>query len=412
MGVAGEHALAVVCCWRSDQSLSYPFVMASKPEYAKRKLVYLPAHLSLLSDNSLRRKTMALMSAILASLSDVQRQAYYLDCANVALAEYDLGAISIHFIQHNAGIVYRLEAINGDACFLLKIHESAGDGLVDTPAQLTAQMAWLHALTEDGRMIVQSPIANRQGEFVTQGQLAELDRLSSICVQRWITAQHVDQWDESHARAVGVLLASLHSISEAWPGSENQEFGSYEDRDLVEAVDSLAVMVDLGLISTEQYDLIRSAGERILTMLANIERTKATFGLIHGDLHQGNVLFDSMKALVLDYGTFRSFFLYDLGVSLYHTSFDTVAIRTALVAGYDSVRPLTKTEHASLEAFMIMSAIFNLAFQATLKEHRLSPINRRNMHQLVEKFCRPFVTEDPFLFEGRPLTMADPSKPV
>jgi Ser/Thr protein kinase RdoA (MazF antagonist) len=355
---------------------------------------------------------MVYMSSILVSMSDVQRQAYYLDCAKVALADYDLGAISIHFVQHNAGIVYRLEEINGDARFLLKIHESAGDGFVDTPAQLAAQMAWLQALTEDGRIIVQSPIANRQGEFVTQVQLAGLDRLASICVQRWITAQHMDNWDEAHARAVGVLLASLHSISEEWPGSENKEFGSYEDRYLVEAVDSLAVTVDLGLISTEQYDLIRRAGERILAMLAYTERSKATFGLIHGDLHQGNVLFDGMKALALDYGTFRSFFLYDLGVSLYHTTFDTVAIRNALVAGYDSVRPLSKAKHASLEAFMIMAALFNLAFQTTLKEHRLSPINRRNMRQFVEKFCQPFLTEEPFLFDGRLLTMADPSAPV
>ncbi len=355
---------------------------------------------------------MVYMSSILASMSDVQRQAYYLDCAKVALADYDLGAISIHFIQHNAGIVYCLKDINGDARFLLKIHESAGDGLMDTRAQLTAQMAWLQALTEDGRVIVQSPIANRQAEFVTQVQLAGLDRSSSVCVQRWITAQHLDNWDEPHARSVGVLLASLHSISEEWSGSENTQFGSYEDRHLVEAVDSLAITIELGLINAEQYELIRRARERILAMLAHTERTKATFGLIHGDLHQGNVLFDSMKALALDYGTFRSFFLYDLGVSLYHATFDTVAVRNALVAGYASVRPLSKAEHASLEAFMIMSALFNLAFQATLKEHRLSPINRRNMRQFVEKFCRPFVTEESFLFDGRALTMADPSEPA
>jgi Ser/Thr protein kinase RdoA (MazF antagonist) len=350
---------------------------------------------------------MVYLSAHLAAMSDVQRQAYYLDCAQVALAEYDLGAISIHFIQHNAGIVYRLEANEGDARFLLKIHESAGDGLMDTPAQLAAQMAWLQALTADGRVIVQSPIANRQGELVTQVQLAGLDRLSSVCVQRWITAQHVDQWDEPHARAVGVLLASLHSISEAWPGRDNQDFGCYEAHDLVATVDGLAVTVDLGLISAEQYALIRSAGERIAAMLAQTARTKATFGLIHGDLHQGNVLFDGLQAVALDYGTFRSFFLYDLGVSLYHATFEPVATRHALVAGYDSVRPLTKAAYASLEAFMIMAALANLAFQATLNEHRLSPINRRNMHQLVEKFCRPFVTAEPFLFDGRPLTMTD-----
>lgn len=362
-------------------------------------------HIGALGASS-QRSTMIYMSSLLASMSDAQQREYYLDCARIALAHYELGVMAVHFVQHNAGIVYRLEDASGAARFLLKIHESAGDGLMDTPAQLAAQMAWLHALTEDGRVIVQAPIGNRQGEFVTQVQLAGLDRLSAVCVQRWITAHHVDHWEAEHAYAVGVLLATLHSISAEWVDSANEQFGGYEDKYLVEAIDGLAITVDLALFSAEQYGLIRQAGERIVTMLAQQERSQATFGLIHGDLHQGNVLFEGMKALALDYGAFRSFFLYDLGVSLYHATFDPVAIRHALVAGYDAVRPLTKADHDRLEAFMIMAALFNLAFQATLQEHRLSPINRRNMRQFVEKFCRPFVADESFLFEDHPLTFA------
>ncbi|MEZ4616822.1 MAG: hypothetical protein R2867_15140 [Caldilineaceae bacterium] len=52
-----------------------------------------------------------------------------------------------------------------------------------------------------------------------------------------------------------------------------------------------------------------------------------------------------------------------------------------------------------------MAALFNLAFQATLATHRLSPVNRRNMQQFVEKFCHPFVAGEPFLFDGRSLTV-------
>lgn len=346
---------------------------------------------------------MVYVSSLLAAMNDVQRQAYYAECATIALAHYDLGGVVVHFVQHNAGIVYRLNDADGNARYLLKIHESTGDELGDTPAQLTAQMAWLQALSEDRRVVVQTPIANRAGAFVTQVQLVGLDRLSPVCVQRWITAQHVERWGENHAYAVGALLATLHSISAEWPGSASEQFGSYEDRYLLEAIADLAVTVDLALISAEQYDLIRRAGERISAMLAQQARTTATFGLIHGDLHQGNVLFAGEQALALDYGAFRSFFLYDLGVSLYHTTFDRVAIRYALVAGYAAIRPLTQADHDTLEAFMIMAALVNLAFQATLKEHRLSPINRRNMIQFAEKFCRPFVAGEPFLFVDRPL---------
>lgn len=348
---------------------------------------------------------MVYLSSLLAALDATQKQAYYLQCADLVLVHYALGPLTPHFVQHNAGIVFRLDDAQGEPRFLLKIHESAGDGAVDTPAQLAAQMAWLQALTIDGRVTVQSPIANQQGEWVTLVTLPGLDRHSAACCQRWLTAQHVANWDQTHAYAVGKLLASLHALSEAWAGSDNEQFGAYADQYLGEAIDGLAMTVELGLISAEQYTLIRHAGERIGALLAQQERTPATFGLIHGDLHQGNLLFADITPLVLDYGPFRSFYLYDLGVSLYHATFDVVDIRTALVAGYAAVRPLTAANHAALEAFMIMAALFNLAFQATLSQHRMSPINRRNMQQFVEKFCRPFVAGEPFLFTGRSLLM-------
>ncbi|MCB0126529.1 MAG: hypothetical protein KDE58_29935 [Caldilineaceae bacterium] len=82
---------------------------------------------------------MVYISSLLASMTDNQRQEYYATCAKTALADYDLGAYSTHFVQHNAGIVFRLDNPQGEPHFLLKIHESAGDGLMDPPEQLAAQ---------------------------------------------------------------------------------------------------------------------------------------------------------------------------------------------------------------------------------------------------------------------------------
>jgi hypothetical protein len=55
------------------------------------------------------------MSSLLALLNEAQRQEYYLDCARVALAHYALGSVSIHFVQHNAEMVYRLDDAAGEA---------------------------------------------------------------------------------------------------------------------------------------------------------------------------------------------------------------------------------------------------------------------------------------------------------
>ena len=352
---------------------------------------------------------MKLLSTILAAFTPEQKLHYYDQCAAALFPHYALdealSEMTAHFIQHNAGIVFRLDDAAGNARYLLKIHESAGDSLMDTPAQIETQMAWLAQLANDGEVVVQTPFANRDGNYVTLTQLAGMDRLSPATLQKWITAEHVAQWQPQHAFAVGELLATLHRISSQWQGRDSEQFGAYHEDFLRNDVERLAITLELELIDAEQYQLIRRSGERILAMLAQIERTPESWGLIHGDLHQGNVLFDGGKAVALDFGAFRSYYLYDLGVSLYHASFDEVAIRNALVAGYHSIRPLSQPDRDALEGYMIAAALGNLAFQTTLKEHRLSAINRRNMLQFVEKFCRPFVANEPFLFDGRSLTI-------
>ena len=52
---------------------------------------------------------MVSMSSLLAALDETQKHAYYLQCADLVLAHYDLGPLTPHFVQHNAGIVFRLD---------------------------------------------------------------------------------------------------------------------------------------------------------------------------------------------------------------------------------------------------------------------------------------------------------------
>ena len=67
------------------------------------------------------------------------------------------------------------------------------------------------------------------------------------------------------------------------------------------------------------------------------------------------------------------------------------------MAGYNALRPLSLADHTALKAYTIMAATANLAFQAILPNHRLSPINQRNMIHFAEAFCRKFVNNEPFL---------------
>ena len=337
------------------------------------------------------------LNTLLVNLLPEQRNAFYLACAHQVLAHYTLDALTPHFIQHNAGVVFRLDDRAGQPQAMLKIHENAGDSGNDTPEQIEAQLSCLAALAEESGIIVQSPMANRAGGTVSLVHFDGVDQPVACTVQRWINGEHAKQWLPIHAHAIGTLLATIHNHSERWSTADNDQLGRCGASEVREAFATVCGTVEFGLIDAAQRTIIEATGERCVAVIEKAGETANVWGVIHGDLHQGNVFFVDAKPAPIDFNLFRAHYLYDLGVSLYHASFDDLPIRQALVEGYASTRPLSSSAQASLEAYTIMAATLNLAFQAMLPNHRLSPINRRNMIYFAEQFCRNFVNKEPFL---------------
>ena len=79
---------------------------------------------------------MSTLNTLLTNLSAQQRNEFYLCCAHQALEYFDLDSLTPHFIQRNAGIVFRLNDSSGQPHAMLKIHENAGDSGNDTPEQI------------------------------------------------------------------------------------------------------------------------------------------------------------------------------------------------------------------------------------------------------------------------------------
>jgi Ser/Thr protein kinase RdoA (MazF antagonist) len=343
-------------------------------------------------------RRMTNLNTLLTSLPPEERDDFYLRCAHQVLTHYALDTMTPHFIQHNAGVVFRLDDGTGQPQAMLKIHENAGDSGNDTPEQIEAQLGCLAALAEQSGIIVQSPITNRAGGMVAMVHFAGVDRPVACTVQQWISGEHAEQWLPVHAHAIGTLLATIHNHSERWSTADNEQLGRCGATEVQEAFTTVCGTVEFGLIDEAQRAIVESTGERCAAVIEQAGETPNVWGVVHGDLHQGNVFFVDGKPAPIDFNMFRAHYLYDLGVSLYHASFDDLSIRQALVEGYASLRPLSATAIASLEAYTIMAATLNLAFQAMLPNHRLSPINRRNMIHFAERFCRKFVYGEPFLF--------------
>lgn len=220
--------------------------------------------------------------------------------------------------------------------FFLRINEGKAEADVAYEADLVS------ALAARG---VPTPLPVRAGDraYLRAGQ-----RLASLFP--WVDGhhRHLGEVRPADAGAVGAALARLH-LAGLELGPEHHRDGIYTFAAICERFAGFRDHPDAALAPA-----VPVIADEIAWLQARAgERAAAPHGIIHGDLFRDNVLFDGTGAATLiDFEQASTGALvYDLAVCVnawcYVDDFDDALI-TALVGGYQAVRPLDARERALL----------------------------------------------------------------
>lgn len=344
---------------------------------------------------------MSSLNDFLDRLSEEKRHEFFIRVAVAALQRYSIGACRSAFLQHNSGITYHVESADGRSHYLLKVHEPVGTGPRPSLEKIQACMEFLDWLTQTSGLVLQTPIANAEGMFVTKVPISETGETLFCTLQNWIEGEHLDgDFTIAQAEVVGSMMARLHQVSSQWRSLRTAALEDYGEGNLSEEVEQLQKMVDASIISSTQYLAIEEASQRIRHIASVLGTDAGVYGPIHGDLHHENILFAGQDVYPIDFDSLRnSYYLFDLGTTLYHILYQRTEYRSALVDGYSSVRKRPNTERQCLEEFITWSAINNLAFQSTIPRQVQSKLFARNMHQLTDEFCTKLLRDEPFALQ-------------
>jgi homoserine kinase type II len=251
------------------------------------------------------------------------------------LARYDLGrALAFKGIAEgveNSNFLLETEA----GRFILTVYEKRV-----ARADLPFFMGVMETLAQAG-LPCPRPIHARDGAVIQSVRgdkpCAIISFLQGVSAKRPTAAQ---------CRAAGAALARMHEALSGSALARPNALGRAAWPRLFEGRQAAAEALEPGLAE---------AIERDLSDLASLPHDLPT-GVIHEDLFPDNVLFlgDSVSGLIDFYFACTDALAYDLGVMLNawcfeanHREFDLVKGR-ALIAGYESVRPLTPPERAAL----------------------------------------------------------------
>jgi len=196
--------------------------------------------------------------------------------------------------------------------------------------------AWL----ADNDVACAHPVAGRDGEYsrVLNGKDAAL-------VQR-LRGKELASIEPTHCHAVGAELARLHKAGMKFEFERQNAFGIPWLKDTIDLVTPRCDAETVALMQSQLADF-----ERISTGLPT--------GTIHADMFTDNVLFDGdrLSGVIDFYYACDEFLVYDLAITVNDWckqddgGIDSIRA-TALIEGYESIRPLEPEER---EVMPVMS---------------------------------------------------------
>ncbi len=282
--------------------------------------------------------------------------------AEVIEQEYDLAPVDCKLfskvVRTQDNDHYRVKA-EDDTKYVARIYQM-GKPLGREEGDYLFELDWLNFLKGEG-LSVSYPIARRDGRYLGSVNAPEGKRYYALFSFALGTEMSVNNEDQLFR--CGAEMARIHLVSnQSKPKHERQimDLTYLVDRP-VENIMSLwdeSRDEDMDLVLTSAAE----AKEEILSLIENEESTEDSWGPIGGDFHKASVRFDKdgnptfFNFDLCGYG-WRSYDIasFLLNTGLMHKSTD---LSEAFFAGYYSVRPLSRNEHAAISPFLTIRRIW------------------------------------------------------
>ncbi|MBB4824847.1 Ser/Thr protein kinase RdoA (MazF antagonist) [Sporosarcina luteola] len=305
-----------------------------------------------------------------------------------SLQQYDVDWDSIQFVQLSDAITFKI-TMSGNEGYLLRIHSDRW-----SKEEIHSELTLLQALNESDDLTVPEGIQSIEGSYVIE--LDPIDGYRGTCVtmMRWVEGEHSNgKFTDDCVYQMGLLMGRLHNAA----ASFDPPFGFV--RPAWGAESFMQEMTKLEhhyacFLSKKAWDTYQVAAEKVLAQLAGISQNDKNYGLIHGDLHTGNIVFKDDQPYPIDFGrSGYGYYLYDIAGTIVGLA---PKHRLQFIEGYESVRKLEANHVRDVECFFIMVMIENYCHHASNPRETSGLIAEQ---PYAQAYIRNYLYDTPFVFE-------------
>ncbi|WP_187355423.1 phosphotransferase enzyme family protein [Paenibacillus tengchongensis] len=303
------------------------------------------------------------------------------------MPQYSLAWDKLVFIGYSDSATFKVETASTGS-YLLRVHSEG-----TRTAELASELQLLDTLSRTLPYPVPTGLAAASGEYIVHSGEAGLS-LPPVTVTHWVEGNLLeDDLSELQAAELGRMAGELHQAAACFAppaGFTRPRWGA----------DSFKLEMERlkrhypSFLSEREWLDYQAAAAKILRQFASLKPAGEGYGLIHGDLHSGNIIDDGRQLLPIDFGRCGyGYYLYDLAAMLLGL---TPCQRKLCIDGYASVRPLPENAVAQLECFFVMVMLGNYSHHADNPEE-ISGLREEQPYALA--YLRQFLQGNSFLFE-------------
>ncbi len=321
------------------------------------------------------------------------------------LDEWGLGGSQCELVSQSENVVFRVNTDSGEL-LALRLHRPG----YHTLAELNAEQQWTAALNRAG---LSAPVHRLtvNGRGLAKVYLPEISETRYVSLSEWtegeLLATMIGQDPKSHGIIfpsnsevapsdaqvllkyffqIGRIAARIHNQAMTWQMPDSFERHAFDIDGLMGDAPLWGPFWNLPQLTAAEREQILRVRDRIRRILSEYGKNQGTYGLIHADLHPGNLLFLDDRIHVIDFDDAGfGWHQYELAVALFHYAEDPLfdAIRDALVAGYRTERSL---DDAAVELLPVFILIRYLVLLGWIQE-RPELNNSHRLPRLTAEVC-------------------------
>lgn len=316
----------------------------------------------------------------------------FLAAAWEAAPQFGLNPRRIDILSQSENVVCDVTTSGGDH-LIMRLHRPEYNSL----AELESEVQWVTALRRAG-LPVPSAIPTLDGAHYTavsvDGQTRHVGLVEWVDGRPLASSAEIDGSREQTYTRIGQLCARIREHGKSWSPPSDFVRRRWDTDGFLGEDPHWGRFWEVDALSHERRTLFAEVRSQLRAELSTLPVDRGHFGLIHADLHRGNLMSNGDQLTMIDFDDAGfGWFVHDIAIALHPIRDEPwfEDARSALLSGYRTVHPLAQEEASWIDTFLVLRSLTNVSWLDARPELS-SPEDFEHVSAQAEVAARRYLT--------------------